>query len=122
MKNAKDTKVEEMEKEKEKKVDEAAMVKYKDTIDKLNEELEEKQRELDKKDEENKLMNLEVEKLESFKPACLKDPLEQVYNSINKCQVKFDKDFTLDLNRIYYERKQRDAIKMLSLFKLPDIR
>ena len=76
MKKAKDTEVQQIEKDIEKKAnkkaDEAAMVKYKDIIDKLKMEIEKKQRELDKKDEESKLMNVKIEKLQYFKSACLR--------------------------------------------------
>ena len=126
MKKAKDTEIKvikkKIKKKASKKADEAAMVKYKDTIDKLNKEIEEKQGELDKKDEESKLMNIKIEELRWYKSDYLRGPVEQVYNSINKCEVKFDKDFTLDLDNIRDKKQQEDTIVKLSEFKLPDIR
>ena len=94
----------EMKKDKKKKVkkakkkaEEAAMVKYQDIIEKLRKDIDNKQSELDIKDEENKLMSVKIESLEVYKSNHNSISPEQVYNSINNCQVKFDKDFRLDL-------------------------
>ena len=65
MTNAKRSELEEIEK----KADEAAMTKYKDTIERLRKEINDKNLELDKKEEESKLMSVKIEELEEYQSA-----------------------------------------------------
>ena len=78
MKKAKDAEVQEIK--------EVAMVRHKDTIDKLKMELEETIREFDNKGEENELISAIIKELEIFKFTDLFFCSEQAYNWYNECE------------------------------------
>ena len=116
LENAKNMKMEEIDR----KTDQVVMDKYKDVIHKLKLDIDERQKKLEKTEEENKLMSATIEELEEYKSR-FNVSSAQCYNYINNCQVKFDKDFKLNLNDLR-QQKQQESLKILSVSKLPNIK
>ena len=111
-------KVEEIQKMRQ-DIEESFNQRYSDRLIRLESELNEAQKDLDRQIEDCKLKDYRIEQLEIEKENCGKI-IQKYLNKILDTDSKYDKDFKLQLT--FDNKKHKELFKMVGLSKLPDIK